>query len=130
MWKNHPSLMTGRIYVLYKADFVGFCYFPMLSSKLTVNLKAQTSFCLSFLFLFPHTCCLSPPFSCLVLWSPLVVDFHPPCPHSLTPVCPSFPPGCAVATVGYGVGVSTDCQSTPLPLLLLLHPTPPLLPPP
>ena len=104
------------------------------SSKLTLslNLKAQTgfffvsfSFCtrVVFLLLFPSLVSSS----CLHL----VVHFpsSSPRPFSLL-VCASFPPGCAVATVGYGVGVSTDCQSTPLPLLLLLRPPPPPLPPP
>lgn len=46
------------MFCLCEVDFVGFCCFPILSFKLTFsfNLKAQTSFFLSFLFPFLHTC--------------------------------------------------------------------------
>lgn len=80
-------------------------------------LKAQTGFFLSFLFLFLHTCCfsLSPLLSCLVLWSPLVVDFHPPCPTlSLLSVHPSLPAALWPQSV-MGLGCRRTVEAPPCP---------------
>lgn len=58
---------------------MGFCYFPIVSSRLTLSLdlKAQTGFFLSFLSL---SFCTRVVFLFLpLLLSRLVGDFHPPC---------------------------------------------------
>lgn len=94
MWKNGPSLTTGRIFILSKLTLWASATFQCSSSKLTLslNLQAQTSFFLSFLFLFLHTCCFSSSSSSLLFSSLLlscglhvVVDFHPPRP-ALSPL--------------------------------------------
>lgn len=124
---NGPSLKTGRIFVECKSNFMGFCYFPLLSSKLTLslNLKAQTSFFLSFLFLFLHTLCFSfssPPSLCLVSWSLLVSSFSiyftppPPLPHSFLSlsVHPSLPAALWQQSV-MGLGCRRAVKAPPCP---------------
>lgn len=112
--ENGPSLMMGTILILCKADLVGFHYFPMLSSELTLsyNLKAQTSFCLSFLFLSLHTCCFPLPPPLLLLISIRLASLS----HSCLSILPSRLRCGNSRLWGWGVdGLSKHTPSPPPP---------------
>lgn len=89
---------------------MGFCYFLMHSSELTLSL-AQTSFFLSFLF--PHTCCFfllfTPLLSRLVSWSlpPFLI-------LSLLSVHPSLPAALWQQSV-MGLGCRRTVKAPPCP---------------
>lgn len=86
----------------------------MLSSKLTPLTLKLRLVSLSFLFLFLHTCCFSPPpSSCLVSWSPVVWFPSPPTLSPLS-VHPSLPAALRQQSV-MGLGCRWTVKAPPRP---------------